>query len=163
VTGDLTHPEFGSPDESEELPVGAARTLSGRVSAAADLGEERARRLPFSSGQLGRLDEALTLVSRHTQLRFSIYLGELDGDSRVAAEKLHDELGEAGVDSVLIAVDPGGRTVDIVTGAEARIRLSDRDCELAIVGMVASFKEGDLIGGLLSGLRALSDHAGQPR
>jgi hypothetical protein len=162
VTGELTHPHHGD-DDAGELPVGASRTLSGRVSAAADLGEEHGRRLPFSSGQLSRLDEALTLVTRHTHLRFSVYLGELDGDSRVAAEKLHDELGDQSVDSVLIAVDPGRRTVDIVTGPEARIRLSDRDCELAIVGMVASFKEGDLIGGLLSGLRALSDHAGQPR
>jgi hypothetical protein len=28
--------------------------------------------------------------------------------------------------------------------------------------MVASFKEGDLVGGLLSGLRMLSDQAGVP-
>jgi hypothetical protein len=29
--------------------------------------------------------------------------------------------------------------------------------------MVASFKEGDLVGGLLSGLRMLSDQAGEPQ
>jgi len=70
--------------------------------------------------------------------------------------------GPAGADSVLIAVDPQRRNVDIVTGPAARARLADRGCKLAVMSMVASFKEGDLLGGLLSGLRMLSDQAGIP-
>ena len=31
------------------------------------------------------------------------------------------------------------------------------------MSMVASFKEGDLIGGLVSGLRMLTDQAGPPK
>jgi hypothetical protein len=51
----------------------------------------------------------------------------------------------------------------VVTGAEARVRLPDRGAKLAVMSMVASFKEGDLLGGLLSGLRMLGDQAGARR
>lgn len=148
-------------DERKSLPLGAVETVSGRVSSAVEVhGEEPAT--PFSAVQLTRLDEALTLVTRHTQLRFSIYLGELGEDSHAGATALHDQLGAAGADAVLVAVDPSRRAVEIVTGPEARVRLADRDCKLAVMSMVASFKEGDLVGGLLSGLRMLSDQAGVP-
>jgi hypothetical protein len=50
--------------------------------------------------------------------------------------------------------------LEIVTGVESSRRLADRGCELAVLGMVTSFKAGDLAGGLTSGLRVLSDHAG---
>lgn len=146
----------------EELPVGAVHTLSGRVSAATEFQFDEPATSPFTPVQLARLDEALTLVSRHAQLRFSIYLGDLGEDSHAGALALHDQLGPAGAESVLIAVDPTRRNVDIVTGPEARVRLPDRGCKLAVMSMVASFKEGDLLGGLLSGLRMLSDQAGIP-
>ena len=148
--------------EVEELPHGSVLTASGRVSAAIEFRPDADANTPFSGAQLARLDEALTLVSRHSQLRFSVYLGDLAEDSRAGALRLHDTLGAAGADSVLIAVDPQRRNVDIVTGSEARIRLDDRACKLAVMSMVASFKEGDLLGGLLSGLRMLSDQAGIP-
>jgi hypothetical protein len=149
-------------DADEELPPGSVRTASGRISAALDTNREPGVRLPFSPVQLSRLDEALTLVSRHTQLRFSVYLGELGENTHTGAERLHDHLGAAAADSVLIALDVARRQVDIVTGSVARLRLPDRGCKLAVMSMVASFREGDLIGGLLSGLRMLSDQAGRP-
>ena len=146
-----------------DLPFGSVVTASGRVSSATEFQFDEAPASPFTGVQLTRLDEALTLVSRHTQLRFSVYLGDLGEDSHAGAVRLHDSLGAAAPDSVVIAVDPGRRNVDIVTGSEARIRLADRGCKLAVMSMVASFKEGDLIGGLLSGLRMLSDQAGEPQ
>jgi len=150
--------ELGVP---EDLPPGSVVTGSGRISAAVEIRPEPST-LPFSAVQLTRLDEALTLVSRHTELRFSIYLGDLGEDSAAGAQRLHDQLGAAAADSVLVAVDPQRRNVDIVTGPAARLRLADRGCKLAVMSMVASFKEGDLVGGLLSGLRMLSDQAGVP-
>jgi len=144
----------------ENLPVGAVVTSSGRVSAAEEFQFEEPVTSPFSAVQLARLDEALTVVSRHTALRFSVYLGDLGENSHAGAQRLHDQLGAAGADSVLVAVDPERRNVDIVTGPEARVRMADRGCKLAVMSMVASFKEGDLLGGLLSGLRMLSDQAG---
>jgi hypothetical protein len=148
--------------ESEELPVGAVVTGSGRISAAEVFEEPSRSEHPFTPVQLARLDEALTLASRETGLLFSVYLGDLGEDPGKRVPELHDEL-EGSVEAVLVAVSPGQRYVQVVTGPEARLRLPDRGSKLAIMSMVASFKEGDLLGGLLSGLRMLADQAGGRR
>ncbi|NKQ56788.1 DUF5130 family protein [Amycolatopsis sp. K13G38] len=145
--------------ESAEPEFGVGITPTGRRSVA-KMYEPAAPSSPFSVPQLARLDEALTLASRETGIDFSVYLGELGGDTRVAAEKLHASIGEGAGNAVLIAVSPGERVVELVTGAEAFQRLPDRAAKLAVMSMVASFKEGDLVGGLVSGLRMLSDQAG---
>jgi uncharacterized membrane protein YgcG len=115
---------------------------------------------PFSPAQLARMDEALTLASRETGLDFSVYLGGLGADSRGAAEQLHASIGEKAANSVLIAVSPGERVIEIVTGQQAFQRLPDRGAKLAVASMVASFKEGELVGGLVNALRMLADQAG---
>ena len=144
-----------------ELPIGAVVTNSGRISEARMVTDGIAPS-PFSPVQLSSLDEALTIASRTTGLPFSVYLGALDGDTRAQAEALH-ALTPDPAHAVLIAVSPAQRVVEVVTGAEAARRLPDRSCRLAVMSMVASFKEGDLIGGLVSGLRMLSDQAGAHR
>nr|WP_091454733.1 DUF5130 family protein [Actinokineospora iranica] len=146
--------------EDPEHGYGAAVTASGRISVAKQKTPPPAG-LPFTTVQLTRLDEALTLSARATGLGFSVYLGDLGEDTRDRAEELHAGIGAASAESVLIAVSPGQRKVEIVTGAEAARRLPDRGCNLAVMSMVASFKEGDLIGGLVSALRMLSDQAGE--
>jgi uncharacterized membrane protein YgcG len=148
-------------DEST-LPPGAVVTLSGRVSAA-QMHEFDQPDHPFTQSQLARLDEALTLASRDTGLDFSIYLGALGQDSRPEAERLFRSIGERAGQSVLIAVSPGERLVELVIGDVASVRLPSRSAKLAVMNMVASFKEGDLVGGLISGLRMLNDQAGRPR
>ena len=145
--------------EPDELETGEALTQTGRLSIARRFRPERPR-LPFSRGQLARLDEALTLSTRSTGLEFAIYLGDLGEDARERAEQLHANLGARASEGVLIAVSPGQRQVEVVTGEGAQRRIPDRSCNLAVMSMVASFKEGDLIGGLISGLRMLSDAAG---
>lgn len=120
---------------------------------------------PFSAQQMVRLDEALTLSSRETGVQFSLYVGPL-GDtsqaSRAQAEQLHSGLGPAAPDSVLIAVSPGERRLQIVTGQHTAKRLPDRACALAALSMTASFTGGDLVGGVVNGLRMLADQAGKP-
>jgi hypothetical protein len=149
--------------ESEELPVGAVVTASGRISAAEVYNEPEAPEHPFSPVQLSRLDEALTLASRESGLLFSVYLGDLGEKPTQRTIELHDQL-DSSDEAVLVAVSPEQRHVEIVTGPEARLRLPDRGAKLAVMSMVASFKEGDLFGGLLSGLRMLADQAGtRPR
>uniref|UniRef100_UPI0031D6045D DUF5130 family protein n=1 Tax=Saccharothrix mutabilis TaxID=33921 RepID=UPI0031D6045D len=140
------------------LPLGAVVTNSGRVSAA-KMYEPQAPSLPFTPVQLASLDEALTLASRTTGLDFSVYLGELGSDTRARAEELHAATPRPS-HAVLVAVSPGERAVEIVTGEESHRRLADRGAKLAVMSMVASFKEGDIAGGLLSGLRMLTDQAG---
>lgn len=143
----------------EKQEYGVAVTGSGRLSIA-KMYEPDKPSGPFGPTQLARLDEALTLASRETGLDFSVYLGELGKDSRVAAEALHTSIGERSGNAVLIAVSPGERLIEIVTGNVAFERLPDRGAKLAVASMVASFKEGDLVGGLVNCLRMLSDQAG---
>ena len=147
---------------SENLPLGAVVTSSGRISAAEVYTEPDLSGLPFTPVQLTRLDEALTLASRDSGLRFSVYLGELGANPTETAQRLHAGV-EGSDEAVLVAVSPEQRVVEVVTGAEARVRLPDRGAKLAVMSMVASFKEGDLLGGLLSGLRMLGDQAGARR
>jgi uncharacterized membrane protein len=160
AAGELTkHEPADVVVEDPEHGYGAAVTASGRISVAREWAPVRPE-LPFSSVQLARLDEALTLSARSTGLAFSVYLGDLGEDTRAKAEKLHASTGETAPTGVVIAVSPEQRKVEIVTGTESTRRLPDRACNLAVMSMVASFKEGDLIGGLVSGLRMLSDQAG---
>lgn len=146
--------------EDVEHGYGAVVTATGRVSVAREYSRATPE-LPFSPVQLARLDEALTLSARTSGLGFSVYLGDLGEDTRETAEALHAESGEQAASAVLIAVSPGQRKVEIVTGADSARRLPDRACNLAVMSMVASFKEGDLVGGLVSGLRMLTDQAGR--
>jgi uncharacterized protein DUF5130 len=146
-------------EEDPEHGHSAVVTASGRISVAREH-RQSPPELPFSSVQLARLDEALTLSARSTGLGFSVYLGDLGEDTRVEAEALHASSGESASSVVLIAVSPAQRRVEVVTGADSSRRLPDRACNLAVMSMVASFKEGDLIGGLVGGLRMLSDQAG---
>jgi len=145
--------------EDADHGYGAAVTASGRISVAQEYSLSTPE-IPFNSVQLARLDEALTLSARTTGLGFSVYLGDLGEDTRATAEELHATSGDDAAAAVLVAVSPGQRRVEVVTGAESTRRLPDRACNLAVMSMVASFKEGDLIGGLVSGLRMLTDQAG---
>ena len=115
---------------------------------------------PFTTRQLLRLDEALRMADEQTGLTFSVYLGDLDEPVRQHAEKLHKQLDGA-EEAVLIAVSPNQRVLEIVTGSEARKRISDRDAKLAALSMAAAFAGGDLAGGVLSGLDQLASHAGR--
>jgi hypothetical protein len=112
----------------------------------------------FNARQLARLDEALTLSSRESGLYFSIYVGELRPPPRAHAEALFERLND---DSVLIAVSPGQRSLHIVTGPASAKRLPNRACALAALAMRASFTNGDLVGGIVTGLRMLADSAGR--
>jgi hypothetical protein len=147
---------------TEDLPLGTVVTSSGRVSAAEVHKDPSPADHPFSPVQLSRLDEALTLTSRETGLRFSVYLGDLGDDPVARVAELHDQL-EGSDEAVLVAVSPGQRVVEVLSGPGARLRLPDRGAKLAVMSMLASFKESDLLGGLLSGLRMLADQAGGRR
>jgi uncharacterized membrane protein YgcG len=115
---------------------------------------------PFTTRQLLRLDEALRVADRTTGLTFSVYVGDLEEPVRAHAEKLHGQLADPDK-SVMVAVSPNQRLLEIVTGADARKRILDREAKLAALSMVASFGGGDLAGGLISGLDQLATHAGR--
>lgn len=113
---------------------------------------------PFRPRQLQRLDEALRAADAESGLTFSVYVGDLGGASRSQAERLHGQLADPD-DSVLLAVSPNQRILEIVTGDHARVKLPDRVCALAALSMTAAFGGGDLTGGLVTGIRMLTDQA----
>jgi hypothetical protein len=115
---------------------------------------------PFTTPQLLRLDEALRLADQSTGLTFSVYVGDLDEPHREAGEKLHSQLAYPD-GSVLVAVSPNQRALEIVTGAHARRRIPDRTAKLAALSMAAAFTGGDLAGGIVAGLAQLAEAAGK--
>jgi hypothetical protein len=115
---------------------------------------------PFTTRQLLRLDDALRVAERETGLTFSVYIGELATPVREAAEALHKQVRNAD-HAVLVAISPGQRRLEVVTGNAARRRISDRDAKLAGLSMAAAFAGGDLAGGIVLGLDQLASHAGR--
>ena len=115
---------------------------------------------PFTTRQLLRLDEALRVADQQTGLTFSVYIGDLEEPTREYAEQLHRQLDGA-TTAVLVAVSPNQRLLEIVTGPQARKRITDRDAKLAALSMVAAFGGGDLAGGIISGLDQLATRAGR--
>ncbi|MGH3803317.1 MAG: DUF5130 family protein, partial [Pseudonocardiaceae bacterium] len=113
---------------------------------------------PFSTGQLSRISRALDAANTETGLVFSVYVGEIDPPTRERAYELHAQLDVPG-DSVLIAISPNQRQLEIVTGAKARRRLSDQSCALVTMSMVSSLSGGDLAGAIVVGLHMLSERA----
>ena len=154
----------GSPAQSPSGPGAAAhgaaveRLEVGDASRAGAGPDRQALEGPFTTRQLLRLDEALRVADDSTGLTFSIYVGDLEEPVRGHAEKLLSQLPDP-AHSVLIAVCPNRRAVEIVTGPAARRRLPDRDCKLAALSMTAAFSGGDLAGGLISGLAQLANHS----
>lgn len=115
---------------------------------------------PFTTPQLLRIDQALRAADESTGLTFSVYVGELEQPIRGYAEKLHSQLANPD-ESVLLAVSPNQRVLEIVTGHEARRRVPDRSAKLAALSMTAAFGGGDLAGGIVSGIAQLAGQAGR--
>jgi hypothetical protein len=115
---------------------------------------------PFKPAQLSRIDEALTLASRETGLTFSLYVGDLPGNTRSTAEQMFAQLAAKHAAPLLVAVSPGQRRLEIVTGGPSAQRVPNRIAGLAALAMRASFANGDLTGGIVNGLRQLADAAG---
>jgi uncharacterized membrane protein YgcG len=116
---------------------------------------------PFTEGQIREISRACSTASAESGLHFSVYVGAVEGDIREHAERLHAALGAVASGGALVLVAPGDRQLEIVTGKESARRLSDRACALAALSMTTSFAGGDLVGGIVTGLRMLSEAAGR--
>ena len=116
----------------------------------------------FTNEQQGDIERVTELANAETGLLFSVYVGDVDGDIRDAAEARHATFGARASETVLIAVSPADRLLEIVTGEAAARRLTDRACALAALSMTTSFAGGDLAGGIVTGVRMLAESAGHP-
>ena len=116
-------------------------------------------------GQQERIDTAIATARQHNGLDLSVLVGDLSlddlGQFRAAAERLHAALGERARSAVLLVVAPGQRRVEIVTGPGVRRRVPDRVCALALLSMTTAFSGGDLGGGIIDGIRQITDAAGR--
>jgi uncharacterized membrane protein YgcG len=110
---------------------------------------------PFEARQRDEIDRAVRAASDRTGLRISVYVGRAEGDAETYAERLLAAVG--GGDAVVVLVDPQARRLEIVSGTVAATRLDDGACGLAALSMSASFSGGDLVGGIVTGLRMLGD------
>ncbi|GAB2932695.1 TPM domain-containing protein [Nonomuraea fastidiosa] len=113
----------------------------------------------LTAAQADDIRQALHTAERRSGLRFALYLGEPAGPRRHFAERLHAALGPEAPDAVVVFVDPAGRGLEIVTGENARRRLSDAACRLVAMSMATAFSVGDIAGGLLYGVAALGEQA----
>lgn len=117
----------------------------------------------FPPRQLAEIERAVRAAEDESGLRFSVFVGAADGDPRAYAERLHAGLGPNAASAVLVLVEPVARRLEIVTGAEARRRLDDRSAALAALSMTTAFTVGDLLGGIVTGVRMMGEHARRPR
>ena len=116
---------------------------------------------PFTDGQVREISRACSQASAESGLHYSVFVGPVEGEIRDHAERLHAALGSQASRSVLVLVAPGDRQLEIVTGKESSRRLSDRACALAALSMTTAFSGGDLVGGIVTGLRMLSEASGR--
>jgi uncharacterized membrane protein YgcG len=115
----------------------------------------------FTADQEREISRACATATSETGLHHSVYVGPAEGDVRDHAERLHAALGARATDSVLVFVAPGERQLEIVTGKNSARRVSDRSCALAALSMTTAFSGGNLVGGIVTGVRMLAESAGR--
>jgi uncharacterized membrane protein YgcG len=112
----------------------------------------------FSARQEQDIAKAIATAEQQTGLKFSVYIGSVEGDLHAQSVRLHRQLAEAD-NAVLVVVDPRRNQLQIVTGVDAKRRVDDRAAGLAAAAMASTFALGDLAGGIVNGLGSLMEHA----
>ena len=136
------------------LPYGYAITTSGRVSGVTEPGELSVH-YPFPVKDLVVLDDALKYGSRAAKARFAVYLGDLGDDTAATARELLATVPTPD-NAVLLAVSPNQKAIEVVYGNEVNGRGIEEAAPLGVSAAAASFKEGNLMDGLISAVRVLS-------
>ncbi len=140
--------------ELAELPYGSAITASGRISAVTEPGALSVH-YPFPNKDLVILDNALKFGSRAAKARFAVYIGDLGADTAATARAILAKVPTPD-NAVLLAVSPDQKAIEVVYGSEVKGRGIEESAPLGVSAAAASFKEGNLIDGLISGIRVLS-------
>lgn len=143
-----------APGAVAELPYGYALTSSGRISAVTEPGELSVH-YPFPTMDLVVLDNALKYGSRASKARFAVYIGPLGADTAATARELLAKVPTPD-NAVLLAVSPDQHAIEVVYGAAVKGRGIEEAAPLGVSAAAASFKEGNLLDGLISAVRVLS-------
>ncbi len=116
----------------------------------------------FSYASQQRLQEAVEAFEQETGLAASVYVGATDGELEAFADRCIAGIPEHREGLVLVVVDPGRRQTVVRTAGPAVRRVPEDACALAVLSMTTSFGVGDLVGGLVIGLRMLADATAEP-
>jgi len=116
----------------------------------------------FTDAQRQEISRAVTEAERESDWVFAVEVGASADASRVYAEALHARLPDP-ARSILIQVDPGRRTLEIVTGELVGRTVNNRAAALVAVTMQSAFAGGDLTRGLVSGVRQLAQLSRTPK
>jgi hypothetical protein len=143
-----------------ELPRGFVVTSSGRISGVTEPGALSVT-YPFPVKDLVILDDALKYGSRAAKARFAVYLGDLGADTAASARDVLAEIPTPN-NAVLLAVSPNQRAIEVVYGADVQGRGIEESAPLGVSAAAASFKEGNLMDGLISAVRVLSAGVSPP-
>ena len=140
--------------EPSELPNGWVVTASGRISGVTEPGEVSVH-YPFPTKDLVRLDDALIDGSRASGARFAVYIGDLGSDTAARAREILAHVLTAD-NAVLLAVSPDQHAIEVVYGSQVRGRGAESAAPLGVTAAASAFNQGNLIDGLVKGVRALS-------
>ena len=146
--------------ERAELPQGFVVTSSGRISGVTEPGTLSVD-YPFPVKDLVVLDDALKYGSRAAKARFAVYIGDLGADTAATARKILEQVPTPN-NAVLLAVSPDQRAIEVVYGADVKGRGSEESAPLGVSAAAASFKDGNLMDGLISAVRVLSAGVSAP-
>ncbi|MGV0806680.1 DUF5130 domain-containing protein [Mycolicibacterium setense] len=146
--------ELATATRELDLPYGYALTYSGRISGVTEPGELSVH-YPFPTMDLVVLDDALKYGSRAAKARFAIYIGDLGADTAATAREILAKVPTPD-NAVLLAVSPDQHAIEVVYGADVKGRGIEEAAPLGVSAAAASFKEGNLIDGLISAVRVLS-------
>ncbi|MBA0048727.1 DUF5130 domain-containing protein [Mycobacterium sp. NPDC050853] len=143
-----------------ELPRGWVLTTTGRISGVTEPGALSVD-YPFPNYELATLDDALTYGSRSSKARFAVYIGDLGSDTTSGARDVFLKVPTPD-ESVLIAVSPDQHVVEVVYGEALKGRGAESAADLGVAAAVASFKEGNLLDGIISAVRVMSAAIARP-
>lgn len=151
----MAHGEVSTVAPSDlDLPYGYALTSSGRISGVTEPGEMSVH-YPFPTMDLVVLDDAMKYGSRAAKARFAVYIGDLGADTAATAREILAKVPTPD-NAVLLAVSPDQQAIEVVYGADVKGRGIEEAAPLGVSAAAASFKEGNLIDGLISAVRVLS-------
>nr|WP_228768686.1 DUF5130 domain-containing protein [Mycolicibacterium malmesburyense]CRL68440.1 hypothetical protein CPGR_00878 [Mycolicibacterium malmesburyense] len=154
ASGDVAVSGHRAAVERADLPVGWVVTSSGRISGVTQPGELSVD-YPFPVKELVFLDDALKYGSRAAKARFAVYIGDLGEDTAATARQILTQVPTPN-NAVLLAVSPDQRAIEVVYGADVKGRGIEEAAPLGVSAAAASFKDGNLMDGLISAVRVMS-------
>ena len=146
--------------ERADMPQGFVVTSSGRISGVTEPGTLSVD-YPFPVNDLVVLDDALKYGSRAAKARFAVYIGDLGADTAATARQILSQVPTPN-NAVLLAVSPEQRAIEVVYGVDVKGRGIEESAPLGVSAAAASFKDGNLMDGLISAVRVLSAGVSRP-